>query len=252
MLSLRYLKQKERPGNHCRVFLWVPRPLACLSPSLSFEVFLFIYIFLSWERKWQHIPVFFPGGFYVDRGAWRAVVHGVAKSWTWLSNWHVHFLSSYLSISPRGVKLYLTEGQGRGVFIPYLVLPQYQKSPGTYRPSLLSHLVIGSQRGQCSPEIMVTPSSLASLPAPWLCLCSALWFWIHPPEFEILPAWFEQAFSSFLPLASSWPEHSEFPASQRPTKAASWGQELYLCLPGWRLYPLAGRLLCSHVESPFF
>ena len=23
----------------------------------------------------------------VDRGAWRAAVHGVAKSWTWLSNW---------------------------------------------------------------------------------------------------------------------------------------------------------------------
>ena len=23
----------------------------------------------------------------MDRGAWRAAVHGVAKSWTWLSNW---------------------------------------------------------------------------------------------------------------------------------------------------------------------
>ena len=22
-----------------------------------------------------------------DRGAWRATVHGFAKSWTWLSNW---------------------------------------------------------------------------------------------------------------------------------------------------------------------
>ena len=25
-----------------------------------------------------------------DRDAWRAAVHGVAKSWTWLSNWRVH------------------------------------------------------------------------------------------------------------------------------------------------------------------
>ena len=25
--------------------------------------------------------------FVIDREAWRAVVHGVAKSWTWLSDW---------------------------------------------------------------------------------------------------------------------------------------------------------------------
>ena len=31
----------------------------------------------------------------MDRGAWRPVVHGVTKSWTWLSNWvcmHTHVL----------------------------------------------------------------------------------------------------------------------------------------------------------------
>ena len=27
----------------------------------------------------------------MDREAWRATVHGVAKSWTWLSDWHFHF-----------------------------------------------------------------------------------------------------------------------------------------------------------------
>ena len=26
----------------------------------------------------------------VDRGAWRAIVHGAAKGWAWLSNWHTH------------------------------------------------------------------------------------------------------------------------------------------------------------------
>ena len=26
-------------------------------------------------------------GSSMDRGAWRAIVHGVTKSWTWLSNW---------------------------------------------------------------------------------------------------------------------------------------------------------------------
>ena len=27
----------------------------------------------------------------MDRGAWWVTVHGVAKSWTWLSDWHYHF-----------------------------------------------------------------------------------------------------------------------------------------------------------------
>ena len=26
----------------------------------------------------------------MDRGAWRAIVHGVAKSQTWLGDWHTH------------------------------------------------------------------------------------------------------------------------------------------------------------------
>ena len=40
---------------------------------------------IPWERKWQCIPVFLLGS-PMDRGAWRATVHGVAKSWAWLSN----------------------------------------------------------------------------------------------------------------------------------------------------------------------
>ena len=30
----------------------------------------------------------------MDRGAWEVVVHGVTKSWTWLSNWHTHYKSN--------------------------------------------------------------------------------------------------------------------------------------------------------------
>ena len=34
-----------------------------------------------------------------DRGAWRATVHRVAKSWTWLSDWHTpHMLGHRLSL----------------------------------------------------------------------------------------------------------------------------------------------------------
>ena len=47
----------------------------------------------------------------MDRGAWRATVHGVAKSWTWLSNEHFYFHSLWLEknfcrISPQHLQLH--------------------------------------------------------------------------------------------------------------------------------------------------
>ena len=33
---------------------------------------------MSWSELW---------GLVMDRAAWCALIHGVAKSWTWLSNW---------------------------------------------------------------------------------------------------------------------------------------------------------------------
>ena len=38
---------------------------------------------IPWRRVWQPIPVFLLGE-PVDRGVWWAIVHGVAKSQTWL------------------------------------------------------------------------------------------------------------------------------------------------------------------------
>ena len=38
-----------------------------------------------WSRKWQYTPVFLPVKNSMDRGAWQATAHGVAKSWTCLS-----------------------------------------------------------------------------------------------------------------------------------------------------------------------
>ena len=35
----------------------------------------------------------------MDREAWLAAVHGVAKSWTWLSNWSDYYIYIYVSIS---------------------------------------------------------------------------------------------------------------------------------------------------------
>ena len=36
----------------------------------------------------------------MDRKAWRAVVHGFAKSWTWLSDWNEHHYSPFLLSLP--------------------------------------------------------------------------------------------------------------------------------------------------------
>ena len=38
-----------------------------------------------WRRKRPPTPVFLPGK-SMDRGAWQAIVHGAAKSWTRVSN----------------------------------------------------------------------------------------------------------------------------------------------------------------------
>ena len=44
----------------------------------------------AWRRKWQRTPVFLLEN-SMDGGAWQAAVHGVAKSWTRLSDWaHTH------------------------------------------------------------------------------------------------------------------------------------------------------------------
>jgi len=42
-----------------------------------------------WRRAWQRTPVFLPGK-SMDRGIWKATVHGVAKSWTRLKGLSTH------------------------------------------------------------------------------------------------------------------------------------------------------------------
>ena len=37
---------------------------------------------LPWIREWQHTLIFLPGEFQGQKGAWRAVVHGVRKNQT--------------------------------------------------------------------------------------------------------------------------------------------------------------------------
>ena len=41
---------------------------------------------IRWRRKWQYTPVFSRLGSPMDKGAWHATVHEVAKSQTWLND----------------------------------------------------------------------------------------------------------------------------------------------------------------------
>ena len=52
---------------------------------------------IPWRRKWQSTPVFLPGN-PMDRGAWWATVHGVAKGWTLLSDWACTYTLKYLGM----------------------------------------------------------------------------------------------------------------------------------------------------------
>ena len=51
---------------------------------------------ISWSRKWQPTPVFLLEN-PMDGGAWWAIVHGVAKSQTWLSDW--------TEVNPKSIKI---------------------------------------------------------------------------------------------------------------------------------------------------
>ena len=44
---------------------------------------------VPWRREWLPTPAFLPGEFH-DGGAWQATVHGVMKSWTQLSAYHLN------------------------------------------------------------------------------------------------------------------------------------------------------------------
>ena len=46
-----------------------------------------------WRRKWQPTPVFCLEN-PMDRGSWRAIVHGITKSRTRLSDFHFHFFTT--------------------------------------------------------------------------------------------------------------------------------------------------------------
>ena len=54
------------------------------------KAMVFPVVMYGWRRQWHPTPVLLPGK-SMDGGAWWAVVHGVAKSWTQLSDFPFTF-----------------------------------------------------------------------------------------------------------------------------------------------------------------
>ena len=85
------------------------RSFLLFSPNCVFGLVLY-----RWRRQWHPTPVLLPGK-SMDGGAWWAAVHGVAKSWTHLSDFTFTFyfhalekeVATHSSVLPG-------ESQGRG------------------------------------------------------------------------------------------------------------------------------------------
>ena len=80
-------------GNHPRLldmkesFLFIWSDLLIISLT---EMFKAVFKVIAWRWAWQPTPVFLSGE-SMDRGAWWATVHGVAKSRTQLNDFPFHF-----------------------------------------------------------------------------------------------------------------------------------------------------------------
>ena len=99
-LSMRFPRQEHWSGLPCPPPGDLPdpriEPASLVSPALAGGFFTTSATWkalfrLYWRRQWHPTPVLLPGK-SMDRGAWQAAVHGVAKSQTRLSDFTFTFL----------------------------------------------------------------------------------------------------------------------------------------------------------------
>ena len=85
--SVRNAKEVESVGPS-QVALGVKDPSANAGDNKKFGFGPWVRK-IPWWKEWQPTPVFLPGE-SMDRGAWRATVHGVSKCWTQLKQLSMH------------------------------------------------------------------------------------------------------------------------------------------------------------------
>ena len=62
--------------------------LVGVAAYISISISIYIYIYLHTHTHTHSLWWFERDLLFMDRGAWQATVHGVTKSWTWLSDFH--------------------------------------------------------------------------------------------------------------------------------------------------------------------
>ena len=100
----------------------------------------------------------------MDRGAWRATVHGVAKSQTQLSDFH--FCHTFFSLSPlpqnNPTQTMLDSGQLPPCFLPFMAQPLETSGFFSPFPPLRSPLNPLQTAFQSQPSIETAPAKLIS------------------------------------------------------------------------------------------
>ena len=83
------------------------------------KAMVFPVVMYGWRRQWHPTPVLLPGK-SMDGGAWWAVVHGVAKSWTQLSDFPFTFTFMPWRRKQQPTLVFLPgESQGRGSLVGF-------------------------------------------------------------------------------------------------------------------------------------
>ena len=89
-----------------------------------------LFIHIWWRSKWQSTPVFLPAAFHGQRSQW-TIVHGVAKSQTWLSNYdshtHIHTTNSLKGIGIIQQLIFIIFFKGNFLFLFLKIVSSLEK-----------------------------------------------------------------------------------------------------------------------------
>ena len=104
-----------------------------------------------------------------DREAWHAAVHGVTKSWTWLSNWTELNWTSLWGSSVHGILQarileWVAISFSRGIFLTHVLNPPF------YSPSLAAGFLLTSAT---SLVVVQSLSHVQPFETPWTIACQA-------------------------------------------------------------------------------
>ena len=138
---------------------------------------------IPWSRAWQPNPVFLPGRITMDRESWWTIVHGIAKSQTWLNDWAQSALAKevgswvnyFLNKSKHFMLTLISEVINQGK-IPFSYLHPFY--PHTWKCTHVCSLTTGNTEkvlfgnswkklcwvciGSCNSECMLGPSALTT------------------------------------------------------------------------------------------